>query len=102
MTAPEQVSAGKRRIDTTCTITVKHTEETLEAHVELHDGLLPDVGDKITVYGAPISVDYGREMTLTRPASLVRGTALDKLRLKVGAMFELTELYEVSFSTGRL
>lgn len=102
MTVPIAGARGGRRIDTTCTVTVRHTDETLEAHVELHNGLLPDVGDKITVYGAPIAVDYGREITFTRPASLVRGNALDRAWIKIRSLFELTELYEVSFSTGRL
>lgn len=88
-------------IPTGCTVTVLCTEETLEAHVELDDDLLPTAGDKITVYGAPVSVGYGEKLEFRREARLTRGSLFDKLYVRIAAMFELTELYEVSFSTGR-
>ena len=91
-----------RRIETGCTVTVKHTEETLEAHVVLDDGLLPDAGDRITVFGEPVRIDYGSTATFKRPARLDRGSELDKLRVRILSMFQLTELYEVSFSDGRM
>ncbi|MEM6537193.1 MAG: hypothetical protein AAF668_05620 [Pseudomonadota bacterium] len=93
---------NNRLIRTNCTVTVKSTYETLEAHVELDDGLLPTSGDKITVFGAPIQIDYGETIQIRRPAHLERGTLFDKLKVRIAAFFELTELYEVSFSDGRI
>ncbi|MEM9168556.1 MAG: hypothetical protein AAGC56_02795 [Pseudomonadota bacterium] len=92
----------RKRIDTRCTVTVLHTDETLEAHVELDDGLQPQAGDHVRVLGAPIRVPYGEEIVLTRRAQLRRGSLFDKGLTRVKAMFELTELYEVSFSEGTL
>lgn len=92
---------ARRSIPTTCTVTVRHTDETLEAHVELDDGLLPSVGDKITVFGSPVHVEYGSTIEIKRDARLVRGSALDKFWLKLRSLFDVTELYEVSFSPRR-
>ncbi|MEM9704647.1 MAG: hypothetical protein AAF850_01080 [Pseudomonadota bacterium] len=93
---------GRRRITTPCTITVLHTDETLEAHVELDGKLLPTVGDKITVHGAPVRTPYGETMQIRRNATLVRANTLDKLWVLLKSRFLFTELYEVSFSTGKL
>ena len=91
---------GQRVINTACTITVRHTDESLEAHVELDNDLLPETGDRVTVFGDPVRVEYGESITLRRDAKLVRGTALDKFWIKFKSLFEITELYEVSFSPG--
>lgn len=90
------------RIETMCTVVVRHTDETLEAHVDLDQDLLPTAGDKVTIFGDPVKVDYGSTIRVRRRAELVRGTVLDKLWVRFRSMFELTELYEVSFSPGNL
>lgn len=89
-------------IPTACTITVQHTDESLEAHVELDHGLLPSTGDRITVFGEPVRVEYGGSVTLRRDARLVRGTLLDKLWIKLLSLVDVSELYEVSFSPRRM
>lgn len=91
----------RETIPTSCTVTVRHTEETLEAHVELDDGLLPTVGDRIRVFGDPVQVEYGSTIAFRRKAHLVRGCALDKFWIKLCSLFDMTELYEVSFSPRR-
>ena len=88
----------RQAISTMCTVTVRHTEETLEAHVVLDDGLLPKTGDRITVYGEPVRVEYGSSITIRRDAQLVRGSILDKAWMRLKSLFDVTELYEVSFS----
>lgn len=95
----ESVSFFRKAIPTACTVTVAHTEESLEAHVELDDGLLPQTGDRVTVYGEPVRVEYGSTISLRRDARLVRGSVIDKAWVKFRSLFEVTELYEVSFST---
>lgn len=91
-----------REFQIPCTISVHHTDETLEAHVELDGGVLPDVGDQIRVHGAGIVVPFGESITITRMATVRRASALEKLWVRLKAQFELAELYEVSFTTGRL
>lgn len=91
-----------RRIDVPCVITVEHTHDSLEAHVELEGGLAPNVGDRILVHGSAVAVPFGEKVTIRRPATLVRATALDRLWTRMKSRFLLTELYEISFTAGRL
>ncbi|MEL6364721.1 MAG: hypothetical protein AAFR11_07780 [Pseudomonadota bacterium] len=91
-----------RRFDVDCRITVQHTDESLEAHVELEGDVVSVVGDKVLVHGAPVSVPYGGSLDIRRRATVTRATFLERQVVRLRAMFELTELYEVSFSGGRL
>lgn len=90
-----------RRFDIPCTITVKHTEETLEAHVELEGGVKPALGDRIRVHGDSVAVPFGDEITIRRMATVTRANLFEQLWVRIKSRFELTELYEVSFSSGR-
>jgi len=92
----------RKTIDARCTITVNHTMEALEAHVELDNGLKPTAGDRVLVHGAPVHVLFGEQITLRRKATLIRANAFQKLWIKFKSLFELTELYEVSFTPGRI
>ncbi len=85
-----------------CTIRVEHTYESLEAHVELDGGIKPGIGDKVLVHGAPVSVPFGRSIVLQRQATVTRANMFERLWVRIQSMFELTELYEVSFSDGRV
>lgn len=83
-----------------CTIEIENTFESLHAHVELHDTAPVDAGDEVLVHGDPIRVAYGERITLQRQATVSRATPLERWMTKLAAGFELTELYEVSFSSG--
>lgn len=83
-----------------CTIRIRHDWESLEAHVELADDVQPEIGDKITVHGAAVQVPFGESITIQREATVRRAGPLEKAWIRFQAMFELTELYEVSFSEG--
>jgi len=91
-----------RRFTISCTITVKHTDETLEAHVELDGDVQPTLGDRVVVHGASVTVPFGESITIRRNATVTRANIFEKLWLRLKSQFELTELYEVSFSPGRL
>ena len=87
--------------DVPCTIEIENTFESLHAHVDL-DGNIPiNAGDEVLVHGEPIRVPYGQKCTLRRQATVTRASAYDSMMTKLKARFELTELYEVSFSSGR-
>ena len=92
----------RKTITAPCTISIKHTMETLEAHVELGDGVEPAVGDRVLVHGAPVQVPFGESVTIRREATVIRANGFQKLWIKFKSFFELTELYEVSFTAGRL
>lgn len=90
------------RFDVPCTITVTHTDESLEAHVELGAHVPSKVGDKILVHGAAIAVPWGETIRIERMATVTRASALERAWVRFLSLFELKELYEVSFSPGSL
>lgn len=91
-----------RSITVPCTVTIAHDADNLEAHVELDGGVEPGAGDRIIVHGDAVKLVFGERVTLKRQATLTRANALEKLLTLAKARFELTELYEISFSGRRL
>jgi len=89
-----------RRFDVACTIEIENTFESLHAHVDLDGDVEIQPGDEVLVHGDPIRVPYGEKRTLRRLATITRAGPLERALTKVAARFELTELYEVSFSSG--
>lgn len=92
---------GYRR-DTHCTIEIEHSESYLHAHVDLDDEVDLRPGDKVTVHGAPVRLNFGQTLTLRRPATVLRAGWLERQWTRLAARFELAELYEVSFTPGKL
>jgi hypothetical protein len=90
-----------RTIEVPCTVEIEHSPESLHAYVELQ-GIEAGPGDQVIVHDAPTDVAYGERNTFNCRATVVRATALGRLRAKVEGYLELTELYEVSFSGERL
>ena len=89
---------GKRRIEVPCTVEIEQTAESLHAHVTLDSGLLIAPGDEVTVHDAPTFVPYGDRIVVRRTATVLRAGAIERLWTRIAGHFELTELYEVSFS----
>lgn len=92
---------SRERFDVGCTIEVENTFDSLHAHVELDGNVEIEAGDEVLVHGEDIRVPYGHKLTLRRQATVTRAGHLTRFMTKLGAHFELTELYEVSFSSGR-
>ncbi len=92
---------GPAREVVPCTIEIENTFESLHAHVDLHGTAPVEAGDEVLVHGSEIRVPYGQKIVLTRNATVTRANALRRAMTKLAARFELTELYEVSFSSGR-
>lgn len=91
-----------RTITAPCTITVRHTSEFLEAHVELEGDAKPSTGDRVLVHGDAVRVAFGESVTIRRQATLIRAGLLQRLWVRLMSRLHLTELYEVSFSSMRL
>lgn len=87
--------------DVPCTIDIENTFESLHAHVELDGDITLAAGDQVLVHGSTIRVPYGEKVKLRRNATITRAGIVDRVLTKLRAWFELTELYEVSFSSGR-
>ena len=88
MTQPGRLRS--HRVDVPCTVDIAQTVESLHAHVELQ-GIDVGPGDSVQVHDAPTVVGYGEHLVCDRQATVTRATS----------RFELTLLYEVSFSPGR-
>jgi hypothetical protein len=88
--------------DTPCRIEIEQTTEQFHAHVRLAGDVELRPGDQVLVHGAPIRVDFGQSIAIDRMATVTRAGPLSQLWIKVAAYFDLTELYEVSFTPGRL
>ncbi|MEL6830502.1 MAG: hypothetical protein AAFO63_10235 [Pseudomonadota bacterium] len=102
MSQTAQSPFAVRRFTIPCTIRVAHNYESLEAHVELDNGVEPGLGDRIRVHGAPLTVPFGEDLVVRREATVIRANLLERLWVRFQSVFYLTELYEVSFSEGRL
>jgi hypothetical protein len=92
----------RRRQVTPCTIEIEHTEASLHAHVDLDGQILLRPGDRVRVHGAPIRVKFGDKLTLRRDATVERAGWLERQWTRLAARFELSELYDVSFTNARL
>lgn len=94
----ERSPRNRRRFEVGCTIEVEHTNDSLHAHVRL-DGDVPiGPGDRVRVNGAAIQVPYGDKLSVRRTAIVTRARWLERMWTRLAAHFELTDLYEVSFT----
>ena len=92
----------RSRQDVACTIEIEHSERSLHAHVELYGAPALQPGDRVRVHGAPIRIRFGERMTLHRKATVERAGWLERQWTRLIARFEIAELYDVSFTSGRL
>ena len=90
------------RFDTPCRIEIEQTAEQFHAHVRLAGDIALHPGDRVQVHGAPIRVAFGQSIAIDRMATVTRAGPLTRFWIKLAAYFDLTELYEVSFTPGRL
>jgi hypothetical protein len=93
---------SRQRIETGCTIEIAHTNESLHAHVALDDAADIGPGDRVLVHGAAVQVPFGQEISLRRPATVFKAGLIERAWVRFCASFELCELYEVTFSPGRI
>jgi len=90
-----------RSFDTPCTVEVEHGFDHLHAHVELDGDVQIYPGDKVRVHGTSIRLPYGERLVEHRMATVTRATPLVRLWTRLKARFEITELYEISFSNAK-
>ncbi|PZN97167.1 MAG: hypothetical protein DCF31_01595 [Alphaproteobacteria bacterium] len=88
--------------ETGCTIAVEHTAEALHAHVELDGDVAIGPGDQVRVHGAPVRIPFGESITLRRRATVSRAGLVSQWWTKLRAALDLTELYEITFSSEKV
>jgi hypothetical protein len=93
--------AGRRTIELPCTVDLEQTVESLHAYVEI-EGIEIRAGDRVVVHDAPTQVGFGERLVCARRATVVRANFLGGMLARLKGYLELTELYEVSFSNGRV
>ena len=91
---------GRRTVEVPCTVELEHTEDSLHAYVEL-EGVEVGPGDEVLVHDAPTQFNVGERTIHRRRATVRRAGPLDRLWTRLTARLELTELYEVGFSSWR-
>lgn len=91
---------GRRKVEVPCTVDIEHSFDSLHAYVDL-EGIEVGPGDEVTVHGAPTDVGFGQHVVVRRKATVVRAGWLDRMWTRLASRFELTELYEVGFSSWR-
>jgi hypothetical protein len=92
----------RESFDVPCTVEIEISPDSVHAYVELADGVEVGPGDEVIVHDAPTNLTFGSRGLYRCHATVIRATPLDRLRARIGGYLELTELYEVSFSEGRV
>ncbi len=85
--------------ETGCTIAVEHTADALHAHVELDGNVEIGPGDRVQVHGDPVRLPFGEAISLRRRATISRAGLVAQWWTKVRANLDLTELYEITFTS---
>ena len=91
-----------RRFDIPCRVAIEQSDEHFHAHVELEGNIAIHPGDRVRVHGDPIRVRFGESVVYERVATVVRAGPLQRGWTRLASYFDLSELYEVSFSPGSL
>ena len=99
--APESTSWLGSSVTVPCTVELSNTAETLHAHVEL-EGIEVGPGDEVLVHDAPFIVAFGEHTVYQRSATVSKASWFTRIWTRLCSRFELTALYEVSFSPDRL
>lgn len=96
------IAFRRASFDTPCRIEVEHSDQNLCAHVELAGGVTINPGDQVRVQGDPIQIRFGERRVFERVATVERAGLIERAWTRLLGHFEMTELYEVSFSDRRL
>lgn len=90
---------GAPPLETQCTILIEHSADHLHAHVELDGNLELGPGDAVKVHGDPVRLPFGEALTLRRDVTVWKAGAIKRWWTQLRAQTELTELYEITFSS---
>ena len=89
---------GRKTFEVPCTVEIEQSPETLHAHVVLDGNIDIRPGDEVRVHDAPTEVAWGERLVVRRTATIIRASALEQMWTRLTGNFELTELYDVSFT----
>ncbi|PNG24775.1 hypothetical protein [Methylocella silvestris] len=92
---------GRRRFEAPCAIEIEHSFDSLHAHVTLDSDAIIGPGAEVIVHGEAIEAPFGSRLVLRRRATIVQPGWFDRIATRIKSQFELTELFDVSFSSWR-
>jgi hypothetical protein len=96
------LSALRRRsFDAGCTVEVERSAESLHAHVVIDGNCELRPGDEVLVHNPPTEARFGHRVVVRRTATITRAGLLERLWTRLAGNFDLTELYDVSFTERR-
>jgi len=98
--AVEPQARPPRRQCVPCSVEMVNTCDEFYAHVVL-EGVEVGPGDEVLVHGAPTRLAYGSRLVLGTQATVSRASWLGRWWTRTIGRFELSLLYEVSFTTAR-
>ena len=93
---------SSRKFETRCRVEIEQSPEHFHAHVELEGNVPIYPGDSVRIHGKPIMVAFGEKVSFDRIATVQRAGILRRAWTKATGYLEMAELYEVSFTPGRL
>lgn len=91
---------GSRTVEVLCIVDLEHSNDSFHAYVDL-EGIEVGPGDEVIVHDAPTEIGFGERVVVQRRATVRRAGLLERLWTRLTARLELTELYEVGFSSWR-
>jgi hypothetical protein len=91
----------RQTFDAPCSVEIEHSPQSLHAHVEIEGEFEMQPGDQVLVHDAPSDAPYGERIVVRRRATVIRAGLLERAWTRLAGNFELTELYDVSFSERR-
>lgn len=92
----------RQTLEVGCQIEIDHSADNLGAHLTLDGDPEIGPGDRVRVVGDPIEVKFGDHFTVRRRAIIERATPLGRIWTKFTGHFEMAELYDLNFTTGRV
>ena len=87
--------------DAPCTVEIEHSADSLHAHVEIESSIPISPGDEVLVHDAPTDIPFGDRVVVWRTATIIRAGLAERIRVRIASLFEMDELYEVSFTERR-
>jgi hypothetical protein len=93
--------SARQTFEVPCSIEIEHSPRSLHAHVEIDREIEIQPGDQVLIQDAPARIPYGKRILLRRTATIIRAGFLERMCTRARANFELTELFDVSFTDRR-